>query len=69
MSDFTVIPIEPLRVGDVLDGFCGGYFGRDSYGAKRIEAAGADWVVARDEDGHAVFADVPPALLYEFRRR
>ena len=43
---------EPLRVGDVLFGFCGGFFGRDSYQDKRIEAIGADWVVARDDMGH-----------------
>lgn len=36
-----------LRVGDVLYGFCNGYFGRDSYCDKRVEAIGADWVVAR----------------------
>lgn len=43
----------PLRVGDVLYGFCGGYFGRDSYGDKRVEAIGADWVVVREDDSYA----------------
>lgn len=40
-----------LLPGDLLVGYCGGYFGRDSYGDKRVEAVGADWVVARDEHG------------------
>lgn len=44
-------PFVPLRVGDVLEGFCEGHFGRDSYEDKRVEAIGADWVVCRDTDG------------------
>jgi hypothetical protein len=40
----------PLRVGDILHGFCGGMFGRDSYEDKRVEAIGADWVVTRRAD-------------------
>ena len=39
-----------LRVGDLLYGFCGGSFGRDSYSNKRVEAIGSDWVVAREVD-------------------
>ncbi len=38
-------------VGLVLYGYCGGYFGRDSYEDKRIEAFGADWLVCRDKNG------------------
>lgn len=38
---------QGLAVGDVLHGFCGGIFGRDSHACKRVEAFGADWVVAR----------------------
>lgn len=45
-----------LRIGDMLYGFCNGFFGRDSYGDKRVEAIGSDWVVARDERGRAEFA-------------
>ena len=37
-----------LWVGQILKGFCNGYFGRDSYGEKRIEAVGPDWIVVRD---------------------
>lgn len=48
----------PLRVGDILYGFCGGSFGRDSYEDKRVEAIGADWVVVR-EDGYP-----PSPLMY-----
>lgn len=40
-----------IRVGTVLYGFCHGAFGRDSYADKRVEAIGADWVVARATNG------------------
>jgi len=43
-------------VGHKIYGYCGGYFGRDSYGDKTIEGYGEDWLVCRDEDGHACFA-------------
>ena len=45
-----------INVGTVLYGFCNGFFDRDSYGKKRIEAIGADWVVVREEDGQPNFA-------------
>lgn len=35
-------------IGRTLKGFCNGYFGRDSYGDKVIEAEGSDWVVIRE---------------------
>jgi hypothetical protein len=37
-------------VGKTLRGFCGGMFGRESYGDKVIEAVGEDWVVVRELD-------------------
>jgi hypothetical protein len=40
-----------IFVGTRLHGFCGGYFGRDSYGEKVVEAVGSDWIVVREEDG------------------
>ncbi len=40
----------PLRVGDMLYGFCAGHFGRDGYDDKRVEAIGSDWVVTRSPD-------------------
>lgn len=40
-----------------LNGFCNGFFGRDSYGEKRIEAIGNDWIVARDEKEQPIFAE------------
>jgi hypothetical protein len=58
----------PLRVGDILYGFCGGYFGRDSYKDKRVEAIGADWVVARSDNGLCLHVG-NPELLAEFRER
>ncbi len=39
-----------VGIGTVLYGFCNGFFGRDSYDDKRIEAIGADWVVARENE-------------------
>lgn len=47
---------DALRVGTQLYGFSGGYFGRDSYSDKRVEALGDDWVVVRDSDGNVAFA-------------
>lgn len=38
---------ELIRVGDILHGYCNGYFGRDSYECKRVEALGSDWIVVR----------------------
>lgn len=47
-----------LYVGSVLVGYCAGHFGRDSYDKKRVEALGADWVVAREIDsGQVLFAN------------
>lgn len=43
--------MRSFEPGDVLFGFCGGFFGRDSHGPKTIEAIGKDWVVVREEDG------------------
>ena len=56
-----------VRVGTVLHGYCGGAFGRDSYDCKRVEALGADWVVARTLDsGELAFADCDPETLEEY---
>lgn len=61
-----------LRVGDILEGFCGGWFGRDSHGNKRVEAIGADWVVAREVDsgkvdsGKVVFGNGKPEDLIDY---
>jgi hypothetical protein len=43
---------RPLAVGDVIHGFAYGAFGRDHYNCVRIEAAGPDWIVAREDHGH-----------------
>jgi hypothetical protein len=56
-----------IAVGTLLRGFCGGYFGRDSYGTKRVEAVGADWVVARVESTRAVvFYEGDPDVLVQY---
>lgn len=67
-------PPSPLRVGDVLYGFCNGYFGHDSYEDKRVEAIGGDWVVARSV---GEFASSPylhfyvgdPEFLCQYRQK
>ena len=43
------------NIGKVLKGYCNGYFGRDSYGDKTIEAEGIDWIVVRCENGKVDF--------------
>ena len=48
--------MQTFILGEVLYGFCNGFFGRDSYENKRVEAFGIDWVVCRDEDGQVHFA-------------
>lgn len=58
----------PLRVGDMLYGFCNGSFGRDSYGDKRVEAIGSDWVVVR-EDGTPLIYRGDPEDLCEYRSK
>ena len=42
--------VGTVSVGSVLKGFCNGFFGRDSYEDKMIEAMGMDWVVVREID-------------------
>ena len=42
---------QPLRVGSMIHGFANGYFGRDSYVCRRIEAEGRDWFVTRNLNG------------------
>ena len=58
-----------LRIGDVLYGYCGGYFG-DSYEDKRVEALGADWIIAREiGSGDVCFADEPPERVEEYKEK
>jgi len=35
----------------MIHGFANGYFGRDSYACRRVEAVGADWIVTRNLNG------------------
>jgi hypothetical protein len=47
-----------MYVGSILYGYCGGYFGRDSYEDKRIEVVGNDYVLARGiTNGDLYFCD------------
>jgi len=59
---------EKLKVGDILCGYCCGKFGRDSYGEKRVEVIGADYVVVREFDGSANFASCNPSELCEHKK-
>lgn len=45
-----------FEIGEKLYGFCNGYFGRDSYEDKIVEAFGKDWVVCRTEEGEVCMA-------------
>lgn len=56
-------PAGPLRVGQVLYGYCNGKFGRDSYGDKRVEAIGADWVVVRESGRVGIYGGAPEELV------
>jgi hypothetical protein len=61
-----------LRVGDILYGFCGGEFGRDSYGDKRVEAIGSDWVIVRTEGYSKEYPDFysgNPEVLCRYRTK
>ena len=40
-----------MKVGDTVHGFASGYFGRDSYACRRVEAVGPDWIVTRNASG------------------
>jgi len=62
MSDHVGI----LRVGQKLYGFCGGRFGRDSYGDKIVEAIGVDWVVVRYESGVSGLYQGDPEDLLQY---
>lgn len=53
-----------IRVGMVFRGFCGGAFGRDAYGPKRVESFGADWIVVRDDHGLPRFARMSESVEY-----
>jgi hypothetical protein len=52
----------------LLNGYCGGSFGRDSYCDKRVEAIGADWVVVRDGDGRPEFCEGNPEELERYTK-
>ena len=55
-----------IRIGMILYGFCGCVFG-DFYEDKRIEAIGADWVVAREvESGTVLFYNGDPEKLEKY---
>lgn len=64
------MPDQPLAVGELLHGFCGGLFGRDHYTCSNIEAIGPDWVLVRHRDGGGVHIAVGSDVerrLREFR--
>ncbi len=56
--------MQTFVIGEVLHGFCNGYFGRDSYADKRVEAFGIDWVVCRDEYGEVHFATFESSIKF-----
>lgn len=49
--------MKKFEIGEILYGYCNGYFGRDSYIDKTVENYGKDWVVCRDEYNEVHFAE------------
>lgn len=61
---------DPIRVGDIVHGYIGGWFGRDHYDCSRVEAIGADWAVIRHLGDGEVCTGTGAgigAVLVEFR--
>jgi len=62
--------IKMPEPGEVFEGYCGGEFGRDSYGEKRVVAAGQYngnvWIVV-EEGGHLVTAITDLAEVQRWR--
>ena len=50
--------LHDFKVGEIIHGFCGGSFGRDSYACRRVETVGPDWVVTRNGLGDGSYLDV-----------
>ena len=65
VATFTI----PLRVGDMVYGYCQGHWGRDCYEDKRVEAIGGDWVVARGGSGAVHLYEGSPEFLCQFREK
>lgn len=45
-----------FQPADIIHGFCGGAFGRDSYACRRVEATGPDWIATRNDPGDVELA-------------
>jgi hypothetical protein len=61
--------VSILRVGALIpeeDSYCGGAWSYYPTGDVRIEAIGADWVVARDEAGEVLFREGVPEDLLQY---
>lgn len=41
--------MKPLRVGEVIDNYCNGYFGSRAFGSKKVVAFGWNWLLVRVE--------------------
>lgn len=62
---------QPIKPGVKLYGYCGGHFGRDSYGTKLCVDSGYDsgtpWAVFREIDGYGdwqvIYGDSLDAVL------
>jgi hypothetical protein len=71
-SDDAIASLNPAKVGMVLYGYCNGFFGRESYLPKTIEAVGRDWILVRHDDGKVDFLqdegivkDIPVSWLVD----
>lgn len=48
LAEYRKVGVISQEVGHIITGYCGGYFGRDSYGDKIIVARGVRWMVVYD---------------------
>jgi len=50
-DDVEALARQVFVPGMFLYGYCGGLFGRDSYGDKQIVSVGGDYITVRERDG------------------
>ena len=58
--------MKPVRIGTILYHGGGSQFG---HGTVRVEAIGADWVVARDGNGVPWLANYPPEWFEQYTEK
>ncbi len=59
--------LQIFKVGDEIEGYCGGYFGRDDYADKICVMVTKKAVVFEDEDLHLSTINVSYGDMIEFK--